>query len=296
VNGAVIVCVVWFAVVIAVGLVSVSWIVDRPRRRDGAAARVSDVTEYAAGRIGRPATAGVIYFAGAGVILAIMWPLGRLAHVLEPGIDVPTFDWFRARQIDGAWSTVWLHLTNIGKPRITQGVAAVAAVGFAVLWGVRGRRWWVPLIGFPLAYFMVKYCQILLQDVVDRGHPPPHPGQNHGPPVITLGTYPSGGCARVIVIYGLVIFCALYLTRLRESRKAWIAAMTLTAVLLTVQAYARIYNLEHWVTDVIGGTLMGTLMLIVTTTCFRVLSPAEPVALPGSDTQPAGAQEQPERV
>jgi hypothetical protein len=276
VNGAVVLCVVWFGAVIAGGLFVTSRVAAARRRQDGPAARISDVVEYAAGRIGPLATAGVIYFAGAGVILAIMWPLGRLAHVLEPGVDVPVFDWFRARQVDGAWSTVWLQLTNIGKPRITQGVAAAAAVAFSLLWGVKGRRWWVPLIGFPLAYFMVKCSQIILQDVVHRGHPPAHLGPSHGSVVVTLGTYPSGGCARVVVIYGLVIFCSLYLTRWSESPKAWGAGMTLTAVLLTVQAYARTYNLEHWLTDVIGGTLMGALMLIVLTTCFRVLSqPAE---------------------
>ncbi len=260
-NGSLVVFVVWFALVIIVGIA----LTVRARNYKPArwwinfSGRVDDSVEVSSSRLGSFTLAALVYFAGAGLIIAILWPLGLLAHALEDQIDKPLFYWFQDRQLD-YWSDIWLKLTNIGKPRITQGIDAVAAVVFAVVWAIKGLRWWAPPVVFASAYALEKYVQFILQAMVDRGHPP-----------TTLGTWPSGGCARVTIIYGLIIFCTIYVTR-RQSRQAWIAGWSLLAILMSIQAYARTYNLEHWITDVVAGILFGLLGLVVMTSFLRLLT------------------------
>ncbi|GAB3858911.1 hypothetical protein GCM10028801_19510 [Nocardioides maradonensis] len=208
--------------------------------------------------LGRGPTAVLVYLLGAAAVMLVGWPAGLLAHAVQGAVDEPAFRWFDERRL-GWWSHIWLRLTQIGSPTITQEVTAVAAVGFAVVWAVQRRSWWFPLLALPLGYCLEKYTQILLQTVVHRGHPP-----------TTLGTFPSGGCGRVLVIYGMVVFLTVSWLW-PHSRRMWVAGWSLVACLVSIQAYARIYNLEHWLTDVLGGILFGTVLLVVMSSCLRIL-------------------------
>jgi hypothetical protein len=259
-NAVIVVFVVWFAAVLGGG----AWWATRSPQHTPLAERVGGAqvrayVDQGVARFGRLPIAALLYFAGVGVVLALCWPLGLLAHGLEGAVDWPVFHWTEHRQIQ-AWSDIWLKLTNIGKPRLTQAVDVLAAVFFAVVWARRGRAWWSPLVLFASAYALEKYCQIILQAVVHRGHPP-----------TTLGTFPSGGCARVLIVYGLVAFMVVEWRR-PESRRAWRIAAVVVAFLWSIQAYARLYNLEHWFTDVVGGTVFGLLGLLVMVGCARVLA------------------------
>ncbi len=254
------ICAVWFGVVLVGG----GWLAARPPRRSpvlaAAGTRVGEVVDQSLRSLGRLPTAAVVYFVGAGVILAVCWPLGVLAHGLEHSVDWPVFRWSRAHQVHGWWYDLWWKLTNIGKPRIVEGIDAVAGVVFALVWWRRGRSWWFPLLAFAGAYALEKYGQIILQDVVHRGHPP-----------TTLGTYPSGGCARVLIVYGLLVFMTTQ-WRSPDSRRAWRIGMVVVAFLWSVQAFARLNNLEHWFTDVVGGTVFGVMGLAVVIGCVRVFT------------------------
>lgn len=259
---AVIVFVVWAVIVAVVATIAVK---RSPKARlaapkHGLTNRIENTVGAAVVRFGRPVVALCAYACGIGLIILICWPAGLLAHAGQRSIDWPVFRWFEARQVAN-WSHVWRILTNVGMPRLTQGVTLTAAIFFGVVWAVRRRPWWVPVLVFPVAYLTVKYLQIFLQDVVHRGHPP-----------TTLGTYPSGGCARVILVYGLVVLATL-MWRWPHDRRAWMIGGSIVAGLWSIQAYARIYNLEHWITDVVGGTLFGLLALATISACFLIMSP-----------------------
>lgn len=214
---------------------------------------------------------GSVALFGAGLMLLVLWPVGRLAKALEPHVDVPVFHWFQDRQVGGAWSHAWRTLTNIGSLDLTQGLSLLGAVVFAVLFARRG--WWVPPVAFLGGYVMEKYLQQALKLVVDRGHPP-----------TTLGSYPSGGCGRVLLVYGLLVFFALRWARVR-SHRLWALGGSLVALAATVQAYARTYNLEHWVTDVFGGLLFGCLLLATVVAAASVALPAPAAGRPGVPPQ-----------
>jgi membrane-associated phospholipid phosphatase len=95
----------------------------------------------------------------------------------------------------------------------------------------------------------------------------------------------------VLIVYGLVTFMTVE-WRWPESRRAWRIGMVVVAFLWSIQAYARLYNLEHWFTDVVGGTVFGLLGLLVMLGCARVLArPAGRPVAGGSDreTSPEGS-------
>lgn len=192
--------------------------------------------------------AGLVLLAGVTATVTVCWLLGLGAHAIQDAVDWPVFRWFEAHQNQG-WTDVWWKLTDIGSPMVTQALAVVGAVVLAVLW--RRRLWWLPPAALFLGYVIEKYGQIVLKTVVDRGHPP-----------TTLGTWPSGGCARVIIIYGLIVYLGIRVSRPR-SGLAWTAGAGFVSLALTVQAYARLNNLEHWFTDVLGGIVYGVLVLSV---------------------------------
>ena len=251
---AVAVCVVWLGAVLVLGLLVASTTGGRDAptargpRRDVLRVKVRNSVDAVSGQLGRFVTGAIVVLAGWSVTIIVCWFLGELAHAVEDEVDWPVFRWFRDRQVDG-WSEAWVRLTNIGSPQLTAQVAVVGALVLGVLWWRRGRPWWLPALSLALGLVLVRYAQFLLKEVVDRGHPP-----------TTLGTWPSGGCARVIVVYGLILFLLMRWAEVR-GRRPWILWGTAVAFLVSVQGYARTYNLEHWVTDVVGGIVFGSMVL-----------------------------------
>jgi hypothetical protein len=202
--------------------------------------------EHLRGDVGLVAAGAFVLLAGAGLTFALGWPLGKLAHGVEGRVDKPVFRWFSEHVQPGAFSSLQSVLTQMGNRPEIKAIAVVAAVALAVAWR---RRWWVPVVMIAAAFVLEKYVQSGLSKVVLRGHPP-----------TTHGTYPSGGCARLISMYGTILYLAL-----RTWRPAlWVRGLlwTLLAEAAWFEAYARTYRLEHWFTDVLGGWIVGSLLLL----------------------------------
>lgn len=223
------------------------------------AGRVRRTLNAACFEFGVLVPAAVIVLAGLSLTTTIMWLLGRLAHALQGPIDWPVWHWLGAHQ-NQAWTNTWWHITNMGSPSNTQRLVIVGSVVLALVW--RKKLWWLPPLTLCLGYIAEKYGQIILKLVVDRGHPP-HAAVKFGAIAGTHGTWPSGGCARVLVVYGLIIYFAIRSYRSGRSSGLWVAGASLLSLSYTTEAYARLNNMEHWFTDVIGGAIFGVLLLAV---------------------------------
>ncbi|MEW2144890.1 phosphatase PAP2 family protein [Micromonospora vinacea] len=202
---------------------------------------VAGLTE-AFGRLG---AALVVLLAGCAAVVAICWPLGELLSKLEPSLDHSVFDYVHARRVE-MWADINSFITAIGDRYPLKWVTVVAAIGFAIAW--RRRRWWIPLVVMPLQFVVEQYTQQILALTVNRGHPP-----------TDLGTYPSGGCARVMLTFGTIAVLAGLTWNI--PRRGRIAIATALTVLVSVEGYTRIYAERHWFTDVIGGWIFATLLL-----------------------------------
>jgi membrane-associated phospholipid phosphatase len=111
-----------------------------------------------------------------------------------------------------------------------------------------------------------------------------------GPPDSPLGTFPSGGCDRIIVFYGLVAY--LIWREISGSRRAAIWSAGVVAALAFSEGYSRFYLTLHWFTDIISGLIYGCLILAVFIITIRVVvgparqkaantAPGVPAALSG---------------
>lgn len=229
------------AIAVAPRVHSTGWM-HRLRSRGAATA------DAAVAQFGRVGAGAIALFAAWSVVIIIGWPLGLAAHRLEHAVDRPFFAWWQDHHLGGPWHHAWIDLTNIGSPTVTQILAVAGAVLTAALYA-RRRNWWVPPVILLVGYLAEKYAQTILKLVVHRGHPP-----------TTLGSYPSGGMGRLIEIYGLIIFFVI-LRFWPRSPRMWAIGGSVLAMFASIQAYARINNLEHWLTDVIGGTIFGILLL-----------------------------------
>lgn len=273
--GAILVAVVFFALVLSAVVLVVA---GAPRMSYGRhirefRSRYGVVVETCVQQFGRVGAAVAVFFVGVSSTILVCYLAGRLAHALQGPIDWHIFRWFQSHQVSG-WSHAWRILTNVGGLKQSRMLAALGFIVFPIVYRISGRRWWMPLTVLAAGFVGEYYLQTLLESVVRRGHPP-----------TTLGSYPSGGMARIMVFYGLFVFFVLRLRRSRAPR-AWAIGWSLVGVCAAIEAYARTYNLEHWFTDVVGGLLFGTLLLGLLCVVFDILDNTQHGVVP-TPTRPA---------
>ena len=231
------------ALAVIVPVVAVPLLARGPGRRIAngtVAARTREAVGGLVATLGRPVAALVVLLASAAATTAVFWPLGELCHRLEKAVDRPVLFWVMPRR-NPAFEEINWFFTALGDRYPLKWVTVVGALAFAVLWR---KRFWIPLVGIPLAFVLEQYVQQIISGMVDRGHPP-----------TGLGSYPSGGVARIDMTLGALALFAVLTWRL--GRAGNIAAATLVLTLASVEAYSRIYVQKHWITDVIAGYLFG---------------------------------------
>jgi hypothetical protein len=211
------------------------------RRRGRRAAQGSGVAEAIAG------SARFIVVAVAGAVLAfgVMCLLGMLVVKHGLTIDKPVFSWITTHHVH-AVAAAMKRLTKIGDTWTTWGAAGAAAACLAV--ASRERRWLAPVALASL---------IVVDHVTTLGLR--HVFHRLGPPTSPLGTYPSGGCDRSIVFYGLIAYLLWREFSGRRSTAVWAAAAV--AALGLNEAYSRVYLSLHWLTDALSGLVYGGLLL-----------------------------------
>jgi membrane-associated phospholipid phosphatase len=207
------------------------------------------------------------------VVFGVMALLGLLVVHKGPGIDKPIYHWTIAHRVP-AWVSVNKRLTKIGDTWTTWGAAAAAVVCLAVS---RERRKWLPAVVLAAVILVDHFLTLGLRDIFGRPGPPNSPG----------GTYPSGGCDRVILFYGTIAY--LLWRQYNGRRRAAIWASAAVAALAFNEAYTRLYLTLHWFTDVLSGLLYGGLLLGVFVCAIRVADAPTPAYQPADAWSVRGA-------
>jgi undecaprenyl-diphosphatase len=166
-------------------------------------------------------------------------------------IDLPV-----QRAVEGnrvGWVTAAMKvITWLGSSPVAWGF-----VGALALWAlVRGRRRMaiVLVVAFGLT-FAIKYP---LKALIDRPRP------DLSPLVRASGAaFPSGHALTAFWLFSVVPFVLLRRSAARTF--AWIAS---AAIVLAV-GFSRIYLGEHWLTDVLGSFLLGTVAVLLTAARLR---------------------------
>jgi membrane-associated phospholipid phosphatase len=162
-----------------------------------------------------------------------------------PEIDEPIVAWMTSHQV-GPWAAVVERLDKIGHTWTTWGAAGAAAACLGASW--RHQKW-LPPSAIGAAVLVDKYTTLALRRTFGRPGPPGSPG----------GTYPSGGCDRVVLFSGLIAHMLWREYSASPRGKAVTAGVV--AALAFNQAYSRLYLSKHWFTDILSGVLYGGIML-----------------------------------
>ena len=208
----------------------------------------------------------LVYCAGAGAVIALIWPLAYWARNSDK-LDHKVYNWILPRA-----NAHWLHsamrlLTEMSNNRQTQVVSAFFMLVLTIVWFFKRRGGFVvfaPAVLILAAYEIEHQLQHTLKVLAHRSGPVP----------AGLGAFPSGGCARLIACYGLIIYLVLRITNKTRSRLAVVLWTLLVAATYT-EAYSRMYLGKHWLTDVIGGLAFGVVLLPVFIAATRMLDRAD---------------------
>jgi undecaprenyl-diphosphatase len=191
-------------------------------------------------------------------LVAFGWLLSKVVH--DDGIgraDSGLSRWLAGeRTADLNQVTRW---TTLLSETITVTVLAVLAVAItALVW----RRWREPmLVAVAVAGEVAIFLVVTM--LVDRKRPPvPH--LDEAPPT---SSFPSGHTAATIALWG-----ALAVLASERARSALVRGLFLTlAVLLPLLvASSRMYRGMHYLSDVLGGALLGGLWLVAAVRGIRL--------------------------
>jgi len=218
---------------------------------------------------------GAISCAGGVLSYGVMALLGPTVVNHGPAIDEPIYRWTVSHQVR-PWAAIMERLGKVGNPWTTWGAAGTAAVCLGV--GSRDRKW-LPPSALGAAILVDHYATLALRRTFGR----------LGPPSSPLGTYPSGGCDRVVLLYGLIAH--MIWREFSGSYRGKVWGIGTVAALSFNEAYSREYLSKHWFTDIISGVFYGGVLLAPFIVAVRLI--AGPVGARGGPAPAAAISPRP---
>ena len=165
-------------------------------------------------------------------------------------------------------SAVAINVTALGSAPVVTIIALVAAA-YAV---AAGRpRVVLALAWTPLAFLLDSAIKLLVR------HPRPSVAMIALPPDFS---FPSGHAVAASALYVTLALLAADMERRAAPRRLLIASGVLVAVLV---AWSRVYLGVHYLSDVVGGLLLGTAGAIMAAGAVHVRDQADRQALSHSD-------------
>jgi membrane-associated phospholipid phosphatase len=226
---------------------------------------------------GRLATALLV----AGLLTALTGlAIGVHTHGWVTGFDAGTTSWFIAHRSHG-FDVAASVIADLGSPAKTAATGLICAA--LLSWRARSVIPGVVVIGTVGA---AALAETALKAVVER-HRSPAEAAKIG---IGIGSdsFPSGHVTGTAAVLG-IIAVSVGMARSRTVR-AWLAGSAVGGVLIV--AVSRLYFCVHWLTDVIGGALLGAVFVTLSAAVFGALharSGQEGNDTPGDRTQPVKA-------
>jgi hypothetical protein len=198
---------------------------------------------------------GAISAAGGVLSYQVMERLGRPIVRHGPTIDVPIMEWTSTHQVP-RWADITERVNAVGNPWTVWGSSATAAACLATGW--RDQKW-LPAAVLWTARLVDRRVTLALR----------HKFRRLGPPDSPLGTYPSGGCSRVILFNGLI--ANMLWREFSGSYRGRVLSMGAVSALAFHQAYTRGYLSKHWSTDIVSGLFQGALLYVPFAVAIRVI-------------------------
>lgn len=186
---------------------------------------------------------GAVRFAALAVVFTLVAVQVSGAGWLT-GADAATLDWFVAHRFAGATATA-VVITDVAGP---VGVAVVAVVAAAqTSWR---RRSWAPGLLIVGTVAVAAVASTVTKMIVGRSRPPV------ATQLVTEAdwSFPSGHTTGIVAFAGILLVVLGARVRTTAGR---VIAVSVAVLVVTVVAATRLYLGVHWLTDVVGGALLG---------------------------------------
>ena len=184
---------------------------------------------------------------GAGIALA---GLTLVASHADPNtVDLGATRWLQQFH-NPAFATLMAWVSWFGFAPQTWALPVIVAIPFAVR-GLRVEALWA--CGTQAAALVV----LLIKDLVHRQRPSPDVVAVLAP--LNSPSFPSGHVVQYTMLFGFTIFLVYVLVRRSSLRTL---ALILLAVPIVLVGPSRLYLGQHWLSDVLGGYAVATLLLV----------------------------------
>lgn len=227
------------------------------RTGPGVASRTWDVLV----RIATPLRASAVrLLVGMAVVVALGWAFGETAEAVIHADDVVALDspitrWLVSRRTP--WLTqVMQDVTQMGSAWFLILLLVVVTIVLAV-----GRHSWsvvvLPMVSAAGTAILVTTIKLLIA----------RPRPTLGAVVATADgfAFPSGHSAQAVATYGVL---AWLIAHLATRRGVGVGAWLIGVVIIGLIGFSRLYLGVHWLSDVIGGYIIGAAWAVVAITAM----------------------------
>jgi membrane-associated phospholipid phosphatase len=153
------------------------------------------------------------------------------------------------------WVTAALASITAFNDPIPSGIAAAILIAFMLI-----KRWIRPALFLGYLVLVANSIDALIGDGVGRPRPDPH--LIHVSSVLSFNSFPSGHTEHIVIFYGFLLFLTLTKPVRAWKHVRWLIPLQiLIAFDILIIGFARVFEGEHWITDVLGGYLSGVLWL-----------------------------------
>jgi membrane-associated phospholipid phosphatase len=212
-------------------------------------------------------------------IAAIVWGIGLLllvvscfiihAHPRPFPVDLAVTQALTPLQ-DVRWANTLIQIPGFMNDTYTAiAMLAVLFVGLLLTGEVRRRRGISAVLWLESAIFLAVFVplstgiNILIANLVNRPRPSSLTSPiKHHTQLILIPSFPSGHVEHSVVFYGFLLFLS-FIKPVREWRYSWVLIPFQVYALLDLLTigFSRIVAEDHWISDVLGGYLIGALEL-----------------------------------
>ncbi len=198
-----------------------------------------------------------VYFVAAAIALAA---LSLMVHAAGP-LPIDLAAAHAVQSVQAGWYDIMMRL--VGEPGYPPQVYVVVAWIVLVLW-LTGLRW--EAVSEVFATVGIGVVGLVIKILVNR--PRPTPDLIHVIQSLDNGkmSFPAGHVESFVAIIGFLWFLSFTL-----SRNPWVRTISLFIFgeMIALIGISRVYTGEHWMTDAIGGYLLGSLWLILTVWLYQ---------------------------